>query len=123
MKTRILIVDDHTVYRSTLRTMINMQHDMEVVGEAENGLCAIAEARRVLPDIILMDAKMPIMNGVEASRLILAERPGIKILALTIYADDKFKADMMRAGVSAYILKGEDFVELCDTIRRAAYDL
>jgi DNA-binding NarL/FixJ family response regulator len=120
MKTKILIVDDHRIFRDGLKTLLNMQTDMEVVGEAENGRKAIAMARELLPDIILMDAKMPIMDGAEATRLILAEMPDIKILALSMYAQDEFMGAMMRAGAMGYILKGCDFIELCDTIRRTA---
>jgi DNA-binding NarL/FixJ family response regulator len=120
MKTRVLIVDDHRVFRDGLKLVINHQADMEVVGEAENGERAVALTRELLPDVILMDVKMPIMDGAEATSRILAEMPGMKILALSIYADDGFMAGMMRAGALGYILKGCDSEELSDTIRRTA---
>ena len=120
MKTRVLIVDDHQVFRDGLKVVINHQTDMEVVGEAEDGEKAIALTRELLPDIILMDVKMPFMDGAEATSRILAEMPGMKILALSIYADDGFMASMMRAGALGYILKGCDIEELSDTIRRTA---
>jgi DNA-binding NarL/FixJ family response regulator len=123
MKIRILIVDDHRIFREGLRTLLNMQTDMEVIGEAENGIEAIAVTRKLLPDIIIMDAKMPIMNGAEATRLILAERPGMKILAHSMYSGDEFMTSMMNAGALGYILKGCDYIELCDTIRKAVYNL
>jgi DNA-binding NarL/FixJ family response regulator len=119
MKTRILIVDDHGVFRDGLKAVINHQLDMEVIGEAENGEKALAMTRELLPDIILMDVKMPIMDGAEAAGRILAEMPGTKILALSIYADDGFMAGMMRAGALGYILKGCDINELTGAIRRA----
>jgi NarL family two-component system response regulator LiaR len=120
MKTRVLIVDDHGVFRNGLKAVINYQADMEVVGEAENGQEAIARARELHPDVILMDVKMPIMDGAEATSRILAEMPDMKILALSIYADDEFMAGMMRAGALGYILKGCDSEELTDDIRKTA---
>ena len=120
MKIRVLIVDDHQVFRDGLKLVINRQADMEVVGEAEDGEKAIALTRELLPDIIIMDVKMPLMDGAEATSRILAEMPGMKILALSIYADDGFMANMMRAGALGYILKGCDIEELSNTIRRTA---
>ena len=118
MKTRILIVDDHRVFRAGLKTVINQQIDMEVVGEAENGQDAVIKSRELLPDVILMDVKMPIMDGASATRKILAERPGTKILALSIYADDEFMAPMMSSGALGYFLKGLDSEDLCEAIRK-----
>jgi DNA-binding NarL/FixJ family response regulator len=123
MKIRILIVDDHRIFREGLKMLLDKQTDMVVIGEAEHGIEAITMTRKLLPDIITMDAKMPIMNGTEATRLILAEFPGMKILAYSMYSGDEFLKNMMSAGARGYILKGCDFVELCDTIRRAALNL
>jgi len=120
MKTRVLIVDDHGVFRGGLKAVINHHADMEVVGEAEDGEKALVMTRRLLPDVILMDVKMPVMDGAEATSRILAEMPGMKILALSIYADDEFMAGMMRAGALGYILKGCDSEELSAAIRKAA---
>ena len=120
MKTRVLIVDDHQGFRDGLKAVINLQADMEVVGEAQDGEKAIAMTRELLPDIVLMDVKMPVMDGAEATSRILAEMPGTKILALSIYADDGFMANMMRAGAMGYILKGCDSEELYGAIRKAA---
>jgi DNA-binding NarL/FixJ family response regulator len=120
MKTRVLIVDDHRVFRDGLKLVINHQSDMEVVGEAENGENAIALTRELLPDVVLMDVKMPVMDGAEATGRILAEMPGMKILAMSIYADDGFMTGMMRAGALGYILKGSDASEWTDIIRKTA---
>ena len=120
MKTRVLIVDDHQAFRDGLKAVINHETDMEVVGEAEDGEKAVALTRELLPDIILMDVKMPIMDGAEATRKILAEMPGIVILALSLYTDEGFMTGMMRAGALGYILKGCDYEELSAAIRRAA---
>jgi two-component system response regulator NreC len=120
MKTRVLIVDDHRILRDGLKLVINHQSDMEVVGEAEDGEKAIALTRELLPDIILMDVKMPVMDGAETTTRILAEMPGMKILGMSIYDDDGFMANMLRAGALGYILKGCDSEELSGAIRRAA---
>jgi DNA-binding NarL/FixJ family response regulator len=118
MKTRVLIVDDHRAFREGLKLVINRESDLVVVGEAENGEEAVKSARILQPDVILMDVKMPVMDGPEAASRILAEMPSTKILALSIYADDGFMSSMMRAGALGYILKGCDSQELFDTIRR-----
>jgi len=120
MKIRVLIVDDHGVFRNGLKAVINHQADMEVVGEAEDGEKAVALTRELQPDIILMDVKMPVLDGAETTSRILSEMPGMKILALSIYADDGFMTNMMRAGALGYILKGCDTEELSDAIRRIA---
>ncbi len=120
MKIRVLIVDDHRGFRDGLKAVINLQPDMEVIGEAQDGEKAVALTRELCPDVILMDVKMPGMDGAEAAGRILAEMPAMKILALSIYADDGFMANMMRAGALGYILKGCDSEELYGAIRKAA---
>jgi len=120
MKIRILIADDHLAFRSALKAMLALQKDLEVVGEAEDGKDAVAKTLELHPDVVLMDVNMPVMDGAEATSRILAEMPDMKILALSIYADDGFMANMMHAGALGYILKGCDSEELTDTIRRTA---
>jgi DNA-binding NarL/FixJ family response regulator len=120
MKIRVLIVDDHLAFREGLKVVINHQADMEVVGVAENGEEAVALTRDLLPDIILMDVKMPVMDGTDATRRILAEMPDMKILALSMYNDAGFIEGMMHAGARGHILKGCDVEELAARIRRAA---
>ena len=100
--------------------MLARQADMEVVGVADNGLDAVAKARELHPDIILMDVNMPVMNGAEATSRILAELPGTKILALSIQADDGFMSSMLQAGAVGYVLKGSNSEELFGIIRRTA---
>ena len=119
-RTRILIVDDHQMYREGLKAMLACQPDMVVVGESENGLDAVAKARELHPDIILMDVNMPVMNGAEATSRILAELPNTKILALSIQADDGYMASMLQAGAVGYVLKGSSSEKLFDIIRRTA---
>jgi two-component system, NarL family, response regulator NreC len=119
VKTRVLVVDDHKIFRESLRALVDSHADMEVVGVAQSGQEAIALTREVLPDVIIMDVKMPVMDGIETTRRILAEMPGIKILALSMYAEDNFVSGMMKAGASGYILKGGDIEELTGAIRKA----
>jgi YesN/AraC family two-component response regulator len=123
MKIRILIVDDNRLFRDGLKLVINSQSDMELIGEAENGERAIVMSRDLHPDIILMDVKMPIMNGTEATKRILSEMPGMKILALSMYATDEFNSSMIHAGALGYILKGCDSEELTEMIREIADSL
>jgi DNA-binding NarL/FixJ family response regulator len=120
MKTRVLIVDDHGVFRDGLKAVINSQADMEVVGEAADGEKALAMTRELRPDVTFMDVKMPVMDGAEATHRILAEMPDVKILALSMYAGGEFIADMTHAGAKGYVLKGCDSEELLYIIRRTA---
>ena len=120
MKIRILIVDDHQMFRDGLKALLALQNDVEVVGEAQNGQEAVVLSRDLRPDIILMDVNMPVMDGVEATRRILAETPDMKILALSMYSDNGFVKGIMHAGALGYIMKGGDFDELSGAIRRAA---
>ncbi len=120
MRTRILIADDHTMIRDGLKALINRQADMEVVGRAENGQRAIELARELQPDVILMDVRMPVMDGIEAACQILSEMPGVKILALSMYTDNGFIKGMMHAGARGYIAKDSDPEELYKAIRNAA---
>ncbi len=120
MKTRILIVDDHKMFRDVLKIVIDRQADMEVVGEVENGQQAVDLARGLLPDVILMDVKMSVMEGMEATHRILSEIPGSKILALSMYTDSGFIKGMLHAGAVEYLAKDCDCEELCNAIRRVA---
>ena len=120
MKTTILIVDDHELFRDGLKQLLSCESDMEVVGEAKNGQESIPLARSLQPDVILMDVKMPVMDGIEATRRILSEMPGMKILALSMYSGDGFNAGMLQAGAQGYILKGGDIVDLLAEIRKVA---
>jgi DNA-binding NarL/FixJ family response regulator len=120
MKTRVLIVDDHQMYRSGLKSLIALQNDMEIVGEAENGQDAVSKTRMLPPDVILMDVSMPVMDGIEATRRIIAELPDTKILALSMSSDARTRSDMMRAGARKYLLKDGDIEELTAAIRDAA---
>ncbi len=119
-KTRVLIVDDHQMFRSGLKSLIALQNDMEIVGEAENGQDAVSKTRMLHPDVILMDVSMPVMDGIEATRRIITELPDTKILALSMSSDARSRSDMMRAGARKYLLKDGDIEELTAAIRDAA---
>lgn len=106
-KIRILIVDDHPVFRFGLRSLLSSVPEMEVIAEATSGEAAVDEAKQLAPDIILMDINLPGINGIEATRRILATHPEIGILILTMFEDDSvFEA--VQAGARGYILKGAD---------------
>ncbi len=117
---RILIADDHGVVRQGLRFLIEKQPDMEVVGEAEDGLVAARLAKELLPDIVIMDVSMPNLNGIEATRLILHEAPDARIIALSMYFNRNLIIEMLKAGALGYVLKSYLFDELVRAIRAVA---
>jgi len=117
MSTRILLVDDHGVIREGLRSLLEKQPDIEVVGEAEDGRKAVELVRELLPEIVIMDITMPNLNGVDATRQIKGSFPQVSIIALSIHANRRFVANMLKAGASAYILKECLFDELIQSIR------
>ena len=112
MSISILLADDHRIIRDGLRSLLSTMPGMEVVGEAENGRQALRIARKNNPDLVIMDISMPDLNGIEATRQILAESPGTKVLALSMHSDRQFVIQMFRAGVSGYLLKNGAFEEL-----------
>jgi DNA-binding NarL/FixJ family response regulator len=117
MSVRLLIADDHKMLREGLRAVIEKESGMQVVGEAENGKATIEMARKVMPHIILMDVAMPDLNGIEATRKIIAGNSKIKVIALSGHADRHFVTEMLKAGASAYILKQTACEELLRAIR------
>jgi len=116
-KIRVLLVDDHTVVRQGLRLFIEMQNDMEVVGEGSNGLEAVELAARLKPDVILLDLLMPQMEGVEATRKILERNPHSRILILTSFGEDDKVFPAIRAGAQGYLLKDIQPRDLVQAIR------
>lgn len=116
-KIRVLIADDHRVVREGLGAILKTKSDMDVVGEATNGVEAVQAAKSLKPDVILMDISMPQMDGVEATRAIKKERPQIGIVALTMHDDDPTIFELIRAGVNGYLLKDSDSVDIVKAIR------
>ena len=104
-KIKLLLADDHAVVRSGLRMLLEAQPDMEIVAEAENGRETIEKVLAFQPDIVLMDIEMPGMNGIEATRKIKEESPETAVLALTMYEDDQYFFEMLKAGAAGYIPK------------------
>ena len=119
-KTRILIVDDHALLRHGLKSIIQYQKDMEIVGEAENGKVAAQQAKSLLPDLVVMDLVMPVMDGVEATRLIKAESPLTKILILTTFGTSVDISRALDAGASGAVMKDTPDDKLLSAMRRIA---
>jgi DNA-binding NarL/FixJ family response regulator len=117
---RILVVDDHVLFRDGVRTLISSEEDLELVGEASNGQEAISAAANLQPDVILMDVKMPDMDGIQATRQIVQTSPHIRVLTLTMLEDDNSVFAAMRAGAHGYLLKGASHDEMTRAIRAAA---
>ncbi len=114
---RVLIADDHAIVREGVRALLKLSDDIEVVGEAANGLEAIEAARALSPDVILMDIAMPGLGGLEATLEIRKENPAAKILVLTQYEDREYIRRFLKAGVSGYVLKKSAGSDLTATIR------
>lgn len=117
MGIQIIVADDHKVMREGLRSLLEKQGDFEVVAEAEDGRTAVRLAGELEPDIIIMDVAMPDLNGIEATRQIINDSPDMKVVALSMYPDKRFVAEMLKAGASGYLLKNCAFKELVNAIR------
>ncbi|MBS4032436.1 MAG: response regulator transcription factor [Clostridiales bacterium] len=114
---RLIIADDHALIRDGLRKILSLQEGLEVVAEAADGQIAYTLAGELTPDIILMDINMPNVNGIEATRRIKTDFPQIGIIALTIHDDEEYVFELVKSGVSAYILKDIESDSLVETIR------
>ena len=117
MSIRILLVDDHKITRQGLRSLLDENDDMEVLAEAENGRDAIELARKLNPDVIIMDVSMPDLNGVEATRQIIQDNHDVRVIALSMHSDTLFVSEMLKSGASGYLLKDCAFQELEQAIR------
>ncbi len=117
---RVLIVDDHTLFRDGLRALLASIPDIDVVGEAASGADALRLARELQPEVILMDIQMPDLNGIEATRQILRTSPHIGIIVLTMFQDDDSVFSVMKAGARGYVLKGADQAVLLRAVRAVA---
>jgi len=117
VKIRVLIADDHALVRSGLRALLEAQPDIEVVGEAEDGVVAAGRCKQLLPDVVLMDLTMPGRGGVRATEDILRASPTIKVLALTMHEDESYAREALMAGAAGYVLKKSLATELVMAIR------
>ena len=117
MNIRILLAKDRRIVREGLHVLLEKHPEMEVIAEAENGLTAVQLAKELKPDVVIMDIAMPDLNGIEATRHIVSEFPGIKVAALSIHSDRRFVTGMFKAGASGYLLKDCAFEELLYAIR------
>jgi len=117
---RVLICDDQAIIRDGLEMLLRLEPDIQVVGAAQDGQEAVELAGRTAPQVALMDLKMPLVNGVEATRRIRAAHPEIKVLVLTTYDDDEWLFDAIRAGASGYLLKDTPRERVVEAIRGTA---
>jgi DNA-binding NarL/FixJ family response regulator len=116
---RILLVDDQALFREGVRTLLSMESSIEIVGEAANGVEAVDAARTVRPDLVLMDLRMPVMGGVEATRRVRDVSPQSRVLVLTTFQEDEEIFDALRAGACGYLLKDTPSEKLVDAIHAA----
>jgi DNA-binding NarL/FixJ family response regulator len=117
---RVLIVDDQQLVRSGFRMMLSVESDLEVVGEADNGSTALEQARVLHPDVVLMDVQMPVMDGIEATRALVAEDLG-RVLILTTFDRDDYVFDGLQAGASGFLLKNAEPEQLVDAVRAVGH--
>jgi len=119
---RVLLVDDHELFREGLVGLIDAQPDLEVVGQAGDGLEALSMVRDLGPDLIVMDIKMPICDGLEATRLIRAESPEVRIIMLTVHDEDEKLFEAIKAGANGYMLKDTNSADFLSGVRGALDD-
>lgn len=119
-KLRLLLVDDQSLFREALHTLLGLQPDFEIVAEAENGERALALARVHQPEVVLMDLRMPVMGGVEATRRLAQGCPGARVIVLTTFEEDEEVFEALRAGAVGYLLKACSADKLCEAVRAAA---
>jgi DNA-binding NarL/FixJ family response regulator len=117
---RVLLADDQALFREGLHTLLSLQPDLEVVGEAENGAEVLRLAAALRPDVVLMDVQMPQLDGVAATRRLRAEQPECRVIMLTTFDDDEYVFEGLRAGALGYLLKDAPSARLVDAIRAAA---
>jgi DNA-binding NarL/FixJ family response regulator len=117
---RLLLVDDQALFREGLHTLLSLHEDLQVVGEAGNGLEALAAADALRPDVVLMDLRMPVLDGVAATRRLLAAHPTARVIVVTTFDDDELVFDGLRAGAVGYLLKDVSSDKLVEAIRAAA---
>src|SRR5213082_682686 len=119
LKIRVLLADDHVVVRQGLRALLAAEGDIEIVGEADNGRQAVQLTKKLLPDVVVMDIAMPVLNGLEATRQITRTVPTSKVLVLSSYGDDEYVQQLTEAGAAGYLVKQTAANDLLKAIREA----
>lgn len=114
---RVLLVDDQSIIRQGLKALLQLEPDLQIVGDAENGQVAVQQVEALQPDVVLMDVRMPVMDGVAATKVIAQQFPAVKILMLTTFDEDKYVAAALQQGAVGYLLKDTPTEELANAIR------
>jgi DNA-binding NarL/FixJ family response regulator len=117
MPIRVLLVDDQVLYREGLRTLLSLHPELDMIGEAGNGEEALRLAARLRPDVVLMDLRMPVMDGVTATRCLRRDQPACRVIMLSTFDDEESRARGLEAGAVAYLLKDTPLDELVEAIR------
>jgi DNA-binding NarL/FixJ family response regulator len=117
---RVLVVDDHALFRRGLEMVLSGEPDIEIVGEAADGVEAVARVEELTPDVVLMDVRMPRASGIEAARLIRDSRPGTAVVMLTVSDDEEDLFEAVKAGATGYLLKEVSIDEVADAVRAVA---
>jgi len=117
---KVLLVEDHSVVRAGLRALLQAAGDIQVIGEAENGEQGVRAARRLSPDVVLLDVGMPRLNGIQAARQIIHEAPSARVLVLSAYSDEQHVREAVAVGVAGYVLKESAGADLLEAIRQTA---
>ena len=117
---RVMLVDDEQIVRAGLRMVFGLEPDLNVVGEAEDGVSALDMARRLAPDVVVMDVHMPVMDGIQATRELRSSMPASGVVILTLFDGELIRSNAMAAGASAYIAKSAAIQPLVDAVRLAA---
>ena len=120
MTIRVLLVDDQALFREGLETLLSVHSDIQVVGQACNGREAVEVAAQARPDVVLMDVRMPVLDGVRATRLLMETQPECRVIVLTTFDDDEYIFDALRTGAAGYLLKDVDSARLVEAIRATA---
>jgi two-component system response regulator NreC len=114
---RVMLVDDHKIVLDGLRSLLEGNPELEVIAEVRDGLTAVRITQELRPDVVIIDVSLPKLNGIEATRQILAKNPSIKVIALSMHSDQMFVMEMFKAGAKGYMLKDDDFDELLVAIQ------
>lgn len=113
---RLVIADDHEIFRDGLALMLSKQQDIELIGQAGNGKQLVSLVNELQPDVVMTDVKMPVMDGIEATRSLIADNPDLHLIALSMFDEENLIVDMLEAGAKGYLLKNADKQEILDAI-------